>query len=265
MNILGVVRQGKRGVGGGGQYLAVVYIHDHAGRALHLLTFQVLQGGGQNILHRLLQHDVNGEHDVAARLRLGLPGLVDHLAAVVAFHDAGAGLAPQLAFKGALHALFAHLVVHGVAALLLVVLPLGGAHGGHPAQQMGGVLGGVHPHGGRLHHHPGQGVFFHLGDKVDVHVLRKHIRLPVHVPFPQIQLIQHARQQPGLVGVLLPPVLQPEALAQGGQDFRGGGAVLFGVQLFGAPGRGGLVLVGVVGVVHILRVGEAFQLDGQLG
>ena len=52
------------GVGGGGQHLCPVHVHHHAGCALCVLTGQLGNSLGEDVLHLLLKVDVDGEHHV---------------------------------------------------------------------------------------------------------------------------------------------------------------------------------------------------------
>ena len=56
------------GVGGGGQHLCPVHVHHHAGCALCVLTGQLGDSLGEDVLHLLLKVDVDGEHHVVPRL-----------------------------------------------------------------------------------------------------------------------------------------------------------------------------------------------------
>ena len=95
--VLGEGSQRIGGVRGGGQHIAGVYVQHYAGRALRLFTLQAGYAAGQNLLHLLLQVNVNGEEDVLAGLRgkafsgfrVGEPLRGDDLTALIALDGTG--------------------------------------------------------------------------------------------------------------------------------------------------------------------------------
>ena len=100
------------GVGGGGQHLCPVHVHHHAGCALCVLTGQLGNSLGEDVLHLLLKVDVDGEHHVVPRLGGGGPLLGHHLAAGIPLHLPDPGGAPQVGLESQLGPLLADSVVH---------------------------------------------------------------------------------------------------------------------------------------------------------
>ena len=124
----------------------------------------------------------------------------------------------EFLLKGLLHALLAHIGVHGIAQCL-VGLGLFGVDLACSAQQMGGVGGIVFPHGAGFHRHARHAQLHEGGQIRGVHVREQGIGGQRGV-IAQIQLVAQPQHVPRFL--LRPVVGDVEALAHEFNELGGG-------------------------------------------
>ena len=206
------------GVAGQCQHLAAAHRY-HGGSAAALVAVLVDHAGdgvGQRLLHIGLQVDVQRQRHRPAGL--GLPGvqLAGELAVFVGGDEAFAVSAPQVRLKGLLHTGLTHQIVHGVALVrvthiagLFIAAPLLLPDGADGAEDMGGQRGVIDAGGGGV---DADALVPPVGDEAQH--LRGHI-LGKGIAAAAVQLIPHARHQPGLrVRQTLVDVVQRPQLRQ---------------------------------------------------
>ena len=241
------------GVAGQGQHLPGAHADDrrraapgHAVSAGH-----GLDGGGQGVLGHLLQVDVNGQgHGVAGLGLLGVK-LAGNLAVFVGGHQLHAVYAVEILLKGLLHAALSHQVVHGVVAVVLVFfVPVLGEDAAHPAQDVGGIGGVIHPLAGGARGHACKVAVHHLADHPHRHILGEHIAAG------NLRAVPHPGDEPGLLvgvvggnGVDLPQLCHHLVAGEGQGDLLLPGIGDLVVVHPGCKGLAGLRVRQAVGVV----------------
>ena len=132
----------------------------------------------------------------------------------------------EILLKGLLHAALAHQVVHGVVVVILIfVVPILGKDAAHPAQDMGGIGGVIHPLAGGTCGHACKVAIHHLADDLYGNILGKHI------PAGHLRAVADPGDEAGLVvGIIVGDLINlPGHVQQLAAADREGHGVLAGV------------------------------------
>ena len=280
LEIAGEVGQVVGRIGGAGQDGAGLDIqHDHRSALRVLAVSGLVHAVGtevqdivlQNLLGGHLQVDVDGGLHVGPGLRLDHVPLRDDIALAVHSGAEDAVGPVQLLLKGQLHALLAHVGVHGVA-LVLVVVPFLGEDRAGPPQNMGGIGGVVLADGACLDLHTGDVQLGQLGDLAGILDVGEQGVGGQGGIVAQIQLVAQAQNA---AHVLVAPVVGDAETAAHELDELGRGDVGIPVVFLeeaaeiavpGVPGGVGGILKGlgvcdrqVVGIIDVQLPAQVHQ------
>ena len=265
------------GIGGHRQDAAVPHIrHDHGATGGHVARstalVDLLDLGGERVLGRFLQADVQREIDVAAVHGFFQDLRIHHGACIFRIEDAHAAVASvEILLKRLLHAVFADVRVHGIA-LILVDLVFLRVHLSDIAQDVSGAVRSIHAACCRFHGNAGIIAFLEDGDEIGGDVARKHVVLH-RVDHAGLHLVAEADDRAGVSGgngvidaVMVP---KPDDEVRGG-DVRiqikiveiGSEHVLLGRGRLGDPRERGSGGHGEgIGVIHTGLLGGGRQLE----